>query len=185
MAVELVGVTSLGSAQLSKPQGSQTSKVTRKEANCTLDRTGCSKTARLSLLWSTNCDKSTAAHWPFLPDGCRHKDPALVQQVMQGLPFLSFVGEHNSSQQDPTAWLAAGESSLGAWRAAEEELHRTHQKAGPVAASGMACVGQEPLTQVAGSATPASNSSSQSLCWLQGAPEGDSFAGEWPMQNGI
>lgn len=55
----------------------------------------------------------------------RHKDPALLQQVMQGLPFLCFVGEHSSlqaQQQDPTAWLRGGEASLGAWRAAEEEV---------------------------------------------------------------
>jgi hypothetical protein len=43
VAVGLVGVTSLGSAQLSKPQGSQTSRVTRIEANRTPDRTDCMK----------------------------------------------------------------------------------------------------------------------------------------------
>lgn len=52
----------------------------------------------------------------------RHKDPALLQQVMQGLPFLSFVGENSSVQQEPMAWLKAGELTLGAWRAAEEDL---------------------------------------------------------------
>lgn len=52
---------------------------------------------------------------------CRHKDASLLQQVMQGLPFLCFVGEH-SSAQDPLAWLKAGETTLAAWRAAEEEL---------------------------------------------------------------
>eukprot|EP00879_Flechtneria_rotunda_P012714 GHRR01013277.1.p1 GENE.GHRR01013277.1~~GHRR01013277.1.p1 ORF type:complete len:1835 (+),score=708.37 GHRR01013277.1:594-6098(+) len=50
---------------------------------------------------------------------CRHSDPALIQQVMQGLPFLSFVGEQ-SSDSDPQAWLAAGQEALKAWKSAEE-----------------------------------------------------------------
>jgi hypothetical protein len=60
---------------------------------------------------------------------CRYKDFALLQQVMGGLPFLSFVGEHTSTQPDPAAWLKAGEGALLAWRMAEEDL-QTHPAAG-------------------------------------------------------
>lgn len=68
----------------------------------------------------------------------RHKDPALLQQVMQGLPFLSFVGENSSVQQEPMAWLQAGEETLGAWRAAQEDLQALSGQA--TAASAAAAV---------------------------------------------
>lgn len=60
---------------------------------------------------------------------CRYKDFALLQQVMGGLTFLSFVGEHTNTQPDPAVWLKAGEGALLAWRIAEEEL-QAHPAAG-------------------------------------------------------
>lgn len=78
---------------------------------------------------------------------CRHKDPTLLQQIIQGLPFACFVSEC-STQQDPSAWLKAAESFLTAWRYAEQQLLAAPawegQGAGPQAAAAVQ------LTQTSG-----------------------------------
>jgi hypothetical protein len=59
---------------------------------------------------------------------CRRSDPALLQQVMQGLPFLSFVEEGGCpcNSQD---WLSAAEDNLQECREAEEQLQRVNHAA--------------------------------------------------------
>lgn len=61
---------------------------------------------------------------------------------MQGLPFLSFVGEYTSTQQDPAAWLKAGESSLRAWWTAEQELQAERESRPPPAQAGLVSIGR-------------------------------------------
>eukprot|EP00878_Enallax_costatus_P033710 GHUV01037261.1.p1 GENE.GHUV01037261.1~~GHUV01037261.1.p1 ORF type:complete len:284 (+),score=83.78 GHUV01037261.1:631-1482(+) len=53
---------------------------------------------------------------------CRHTDPALLQQIMQGLPFLSFLDQQAASRTDPMGWLSAAKDAMRAWRVAEEFL---------------------------------------------------------------
>lgn len=67
----------------------------------------------------------TAAALLFLDIICRRCDPALLQHMMQGLPFLSFV-EEGGCPYNSQDWLAAAEDSLGQWRAAEEQLQAAH-----------------------------------------------------------
>ncbi|KAF6266032.1 AEX-3 domain-containing protein [Scenedesmus sp. NREL 46B-D3] len=56
---------------------------------------------------------------------CGRCDSALLQQVMQGLPFLSFVAERGCAGNSHS-WLEAAEEGLSAWRAAEEQQQAAH-----------------------------------------------------------
>eukprot|EP00775_Hariotina_reticulata_P004478 gene4478-4732_t len=56
-----------------------------------------------------------------LLDRIRHSDSALLQQIVQGLPFLSFVAD-NSSAANSGGWYHASLQALQACREAEEQL---------------------------------------------------------------
>jgi hypothetical protein len=66
------------------------------------------------------CLPAAALHNP-----CRRCDSALLQQVMQGLPFLSFV-EEGGCPYNSQGWLSEAEDNLQQWRAAEEQLQRVY-----------------------------------------------------------
>lgn len=59
-----------------------------------------------------------------MPVERRQSDPALLQQIMQGLLFLSFLDQQssNTSVAHPMSWLTTGKEALQAWREAEELL---------------------------------------------------------------
>jgi hypothetical protein len=60
---------------------------------------------------------------------CRHTNHALLQQVMQGQPFLCFLADsqrqqQQQQQQGTSDWLAAAEQVLCECRQAEEQLQQ-------------------------------------------------------------